>query len=498
MKRKLFVLGIVILLLVCCATEKSSWEKAKKENTKDAYINYMKKYPKSSFKQEAVRHLAFLWAAEKNTVEEYEKFLKLHSKSKDLAEEARARIENFYIDEAIKQNSINPYEGYLRKYPHGNRAGRKNQHLEKLYFQDIKKETTIIKLETFLKRFPQGQFSTEVVQMLEKSYFEYAESRDSVLFYNDYIKRYPSGTWVKKARVAIEEIYNRRHPSLRQAKTVKLTIDASFPGRVPIGIENAARRLMEFAGLEIVDDEAREYDAQLNIKVEGKAIKGSYSDGSSKYSGASVSGSIAFKKNNSTPGFKKFYFRHDPPMVLQKRRKYPEPKDAPFKEALDGPNSFAARLIELTAELFGRGIYKSAMRDDSDLIQEAAASILLEKWKEKKTWAIDFLKAEIHDLGGPFVTRLFNHLRWKKDKLTIDLLVSAALNNKFEYIRAQAITALGNIKARSTLKLLISLLESDSEAVKTAAARALKEVTGENFGPDQAKWQEWWSKNQKR
>lgn len=384
MKRKLFVLGIVILLLVCCATEKSSWEKVKKENTRAAYENFLDKYPESSFEREAGIRLAFLRAAEKNTVKGYEWFLEVHSKSKDLADEARARIEQLYIDEAIKQGSITPYENFLFKYPNGNMAGSKNQDLEKLYLQDIEKETSIIKLERFLKRFPRGQFSTEVLKMLEKSYFEDAESRDSVLFYNDFIKRYPDSTRVEKVRTRIKELYNRRHPSLRQAKKVKLTIDASFPGRVPIEIENAARRLMEFTGLEVLSDEAREYDAQLKIKVEGKAIEGSYSDGSSKYSGASVSGSIAFKKNNSTPGFKNFYFRHDPPIVLQKRRKYPEPKDAPFKEALDGPNSFAARLIELTAELFGRGIYKSAMRDDSDLIQEATASILLEKWKEKK------------------------------------------------------------------------------------------------------------------
>lgn len=118
--------------------------------------------------------------------------------------------------------------------------------------------------------------------------------------------------------------------------------------------------------------------------------------------------------------------------------------------------------------------------------------------ERKKTWAIDLLKAEIHDVDKPFATRLFNHLRWQKDKLTIDLLASAARNNKFTYIRAQAIIALGNIKAKGTLKLLTSLLESDSEAVQIAAARALKEITGENFGPDQSKWQEWWLKNKNK
>jgi outer membrane protein assembly factor BamD (BamD/ComL family) len=384
MKRKIFVLGMVILLLVCCVTEKSSWEKAKKDNTMAAYENYMKKYPKSSFEREAIRRLAFLRAAEKNTIKAYDKFLKLHSKSKDLADEARARIEKFHFEEAIKQGSVSSYEKFLKRHPHGNFSGKINQELEELYFQELKKEASITKLEEFQKRYPQGQFSAEIPKMLEKTYFEDAKSRDSVLFYNEFIKRYPASTSAEKAKARIEELYNQRHPVLRQAKSVKLNIDASFPGPVPTEIEDTARRIMEFTGLEVVGSETREFDAQLNIKIEGKAIEGSYTDGSSRYSGASASGSIVFKKNSSTPGFKKFYFRHDPPITTSGRNKFPKPKDAPFEKALNGSNSFAARLIELTAELFGRGIYRSAMRDDSDLIQLAAASILLEKWKEKK------------------------------------------------------------------------------------------------------------------
>ena len=101
--------------------------------------------------------------------------------------------------------------------------------------------------------------------MLEKEYFEDAESRDSVLFYNDFIKRYPASTGVEKARTRIEELYNRRHPVLRQAKTVKLNIGAFFPEGVDLDIDTAVRRLLEITGLEIVGTETSEPDAELNI-----------------------------------------------------------------------------------------------------------------------------------------------------------------------------------------------------------------------------------------
>ncbi len=59
MSNKLFVLGMVLLLLVGCATEKSSWEKSKKENTIAAYKNFREKYHESPFSREAMTRIIF-------------------------------------------------------------------------------------------------------------------------------------------------------------------------------------------------------------------------------------------------------------------------------------------------------------------------------------------------------------------------------------------------------------------------------------------------------
>jgi outer membrane protein assembly factor BamD (BamD/ComL family) len=556
MKSKLLVLGMVILLLVCCATEKSSWEKAKKENTTAAYKDFQKKYPESSFKQEAAARLAFLSVVELNTVRNYEWFLKLYSKSKDLPDEALARLEKLYIDEALKQGSITPYEEFLKKYPQGNIAGGKDQNLEKLYFQDIKKETGIVKLETFLKRFPRGQFSSEALKMLENSYFEDAESRDSVVFYHDFIKRYPASTLVGKARARIEELYNQRHPALRQAKTVKINIDASFPGLVPPGIEEAARKLMEITGLEIVGSETQEPDTWLTVKIKGEGIKASYSDGSQRYTGAKVSGSIRFFNKTTTIASQNFSAASDPAFTTPEDQKDANPADAPFLSALYG---YAAGLLEITAELFGRSIYQSAMKIDNHLIQRQAAYTLLRMWEKNNTWAMDLVKSQIDKAGDPFAFSVLEKLKKEKNKHALDVVL-AALNNRNPNVKSDAIDALGYMKPKGAAARLISILEGESyflsgsaaralgrindpqaipalinvmvttkfpmlkkdiagvlgqfkdprvikplinlldsqyHYVRDEAARSLEKVTGENYGQRQSKWLEWWSKNQK-
>lgn len=60
---------------------------------------------------------------------------------------------------------------------------------------------------------------------------------------------------------------------LRQAKTVKFYIDASFPEGADLEIEPAVRRILQFTGMEFVGSETHEHDAAVNIKIKGKAVK---------------------------------------------------------------------------------------------------------------------------------------------------------------------------------------------------------------------------------
>jgi HEAT repeat protein len=73
----------------------------------------------------------------------------------------------------------------------------------------------------------------------------------------------------------------------------------------------------------------------------------------------------------------------------------------------------------------------------------------------------------------------------------------AAIMNKDEnsYVRATAALVLGDLKDTRGVEPLIEALSDESHGVRKNAAFALKRITGQNFGIDPSKWQEWWEKN---
>jgi hypothetical protein len=62
-------------------------------------------------------------------------------------------------------------------------------------------------------------------------------------------------------------------------------------------------------------------------------------------------------------------------------------------------------------------------------------------------------------------------------------------------VRWCLIWALTELKDNRLVEPLIELLESEETRVRWAAIVGLHNITGQNFGEDAPKWQEWWGKN---
>lgn len=80
------------------------------------------------------------------------------------------------------------------------------------------------------------------------------------------------------------------------------------------------------------------------------------------------------------------------------------------------------------------------------------------------------------------------------DKGVVPVLIEV-LQGPAQGPRSGAASALGKIKDTQAIPALINALDDKDEVVKNTSAMALEKMTGQNFGKDKLKWQEWREKN---
>jgi len=135
-----------------------------------------------------------------------------------------------------------------------------------------------------------------------------------------------------------------------------------------------------------------------------------------------------------------------------------------------------------------------ALEDSSEWVREAAAASLGRIGPAAKAavpaliqalqdWAPQVRHAAAEALGriGP------------EAKAAVPALVQA-LQDETAGVRRAAARALGEIKPalEEVVPALIQALEDADSSVREAAFKALEALTGLNFGPDGARWKEWW------
>jgi HEAT repeat protein len=133
-----------------------------------------------------------------------------------------------------------------------------------------------------------------------------------------------------------------------------------------------------------------------------------------------------------------------------------------------------------------------ALRDKDETVRgEAAAALGRLKEHRSTQELIALLQDETRAVHS--ATTALGNIR---DPKSVEALISS-LNYKDYRIRVGAADALGKIGVRNN-RVIESLLSSlDDKYAQASAARALKSLTGQDFGVDAKRWRQWWEKNQK-
>jgi len=152
----------------------------------------------------------------------------------------------------------------------------------------------------------------------------------------------------------------------------------------------------------------------------------------------------------------------------------------------------AEALSEIGSEEVVPALIEALEGDDSAIWRGAAEALGKIGTKEAVSALIRALEDEVHYVRS-YAAKALGEIG-SEAKEAVPALIEA-LEDEDLYVRRGAALALGKIGTKEAVPALIRALEDENSMVCYLAAGALKKITGQNFGKDQSKWQQWWEEN---
>ncbi len=172
-------------------------------------------------------------AVKYDTIDAYEEFLRCYPQS-EYGNEAHRRIEDEHLlyivamecsvdrDTNTKAIEINAaYEEFLQRYPQSVKGNAVRLRMEALDFDKMKVNRTIAAYEEFLQKYPQGNLSPIARKELEllkeemphlKASYDEAIKQRSIAAFSRYIRQYPQSPFVPEAISKIWDILSKDFP----------------------------------------------------------------------------------------------------------------------------------------------------------------------------------------------------------------------------------------------------------------------------------------------
>jgi len=273
--------------------------------------------------------------------------------------------------------------------------------------------------------------------------------------------------------------------------TLCLKVEQSYPGiegKEPEPIAEATQRILGRVGLQVVTEaEGASCDATLTLTLTGRALGDKYTTGYC-YSGAEVSGLMVLDVAGREPLTLPIAGRRNPPFVI---RGCPQELSAPFGDA------WSEALLGCLAHLWGPRVLVQALGDEAACVREAAAEALGEVGPEEGTvpalaQALEDEDEDVREAAAKALEAI-----GPEAVEAVPALIQA-LKDGSSLVRCAAARALGAIGpgAMEAVPALIQALGDKSYSVRHAAADALQAITGQDFGEDAERWQQWWEERQ--
>jgi len=167
---------ISLALIIFCCGGSDPYQKAKRINTIDAYLQFIQENPQSEF-----------------------------------IEVAKIKIDSLRFEKLALKDSTQLYEDFLTKYPDSNFRSRVETKLESLKYQNACYENTIQAYEAYLINYPHGKFRSQINDKLEHRIYQNACSLNTIQSYKNYLQNYPNGNHSELVRSNIQKLIEKEN-----------------------------------------------------------------------------------------------------------------------------------------------------------------------------------------------------------------------------------------------------------------------------------------------
>ena len=201
---------------------------------------------------------------------------------------------------------------------------------------------------------------------------------------------------------------------------------------------------------------------EIKIWIFGRALARHYFevDDQRYFTGARLRGTVSLMDGSSGVHHRNFSSVMVPPSgFATDPTVFDEPRNAPFAAALAEPDGLARAIAEVMVDAWGiEAIIPSAQHTEASVRGDIARLL--------------------GDIGGAAV---------------VPALIDILKTDGSGFVRWQAAWSLGRIGDSRALPHLIGAIGDPERDVRWFAAWSLREMTGEDFGPDVEAWSAWWA-----
>jgi ankyrin repeat protein len=208
--KKLILISMILAFSFTCFAQKGKWKKAQEIDSIESYENFLERYPKSIYANDAIVKLLELEhkrANETSSFDSYSSFLKKYQNYKNADfERARERLISIDYKEAKKKNTIDAYNRFLNLYPFDNFYREYAQSaIDLLDYLAAIKSRTVDGYKLYLKKHPNSK-RTHMAKnkILAMEEFSRVKKINTIEAYDQFIKKYPKSTEAIMAKYIIK------------------------------------------------------------------------------------------------------------------------------------------------------------------------------------------------------------------------------------------------------------------------------------------------------